>query len=119
MRLTREPAVLWIGLLVPIVQAITAFLLDGSPETAGVVNAAAVAVAGAITAAMVRSDRLLPALVGAVQALFAVAVAFGLDWSAEQQALVLAPIALVLSIVVRDRVTAPVPDAVTPTVRAA
>lgn len=119
MRLTREPAVTLLGLLVPVVMAITAFLFEGNSEVAGVINAAAVAIAGAVTAALVRSDRLLPALVGAVQALFAVATAFGLDWSAEQQALVLAPIALALSIVVRDRVTAPVPDVVAPVVHAA
>lgn len=109
MPLSREPALFWISLIAPIVQVVAAFALVTDAETAGLVNAAAVAVAGALTAAVVRSDKLVPAITGAATALIAVAVAFGLDWSPEQQVLVVVPITMLAGYVVRDRVTAPVP----------
>lgn len=109
--LRREPAMLWIGLIAPVVQAVTAFLLATDTTTQGIVNAAAVALAGAITAFMVRSDNLLPALTGAAQALIAVVVAFGVDWTPEQQASLMVPIGIVAAYIVRDRVTAPTPAA--------
>lgn len=108
MRLSREPAMLFIGLLAPTVAALAAFLWEADPATQGVVNAAAVAIAGAITAVMVRSDNQLPALTGAAQALIALVVAFGADWSSEQQAALMVPVGLVAAYLVRDRVTAPV-----------
>lgn len=114
MTLRREPALLWIGLLAPIVQAVTAFVLNADPHTAGIVNAAAVAIAGAVTAALVRSDQLVPALTGAAQAVIAVIAAFGAEWSTEQQAALLVPVGMVAAFVVRDRVTAPVPAVPTP-----
>jgi hypothetical protein len=92
--LRRGPALLWIGLLAPIVQALTAFVWDANPEIAGVVNAAAVALAGAITAAVVKADNLVPAITGAFQALIAVVVAFGADWTTEQQAALMLPLGL-------------------------
>jgi hypothetical protein len=111
MSLNREPALLWIALLAPIVQAISAFVFEASPEMQGVVNAAAVAIAGAVTAFLVRSDQLLPALTGAAQAVIALVVAFGADWSTEQQAALMVPIGIIAGYIVRDRVTAPVPAA--------
>lgn len=108
MTVKREPALLYISLLAPIVQALVAFLFVDDPATQGVVNAAAVAVAGAITAFLVKADNLLPALTGAAQALIALLIAFGLDWSAEQQAALMVPIGIVAGYIVRDRVVAPV-----------
>lgn len=110
MRFSREPALLWIGLVAPIVQALAAFAFDANPQAQGVITAAAVAVAGAITAFLVRSDNLVPAITGAFQAVLAVLVAFGLDWSAEQQAALMVPVGIIAGYIVRDRVTAPVPD---------
>ena len=69
MSIAREPATLWIGLVAPIVAALAAFVFAANPDLQGVINAAAVAVAGAITAFLVRSDNLLPAITGAIQAL--------------------------------------------------
>jgi hypothetical protein len=74
----------------------------------GFVNAAAAAVAGALTAFVVKSDNLVPAITGAAQAVLAMVVGLGLGWSPEQQALVLVPIGIIAGYVVRDRVTAPV-----------
>lgn len=115
MTLRREPALLYISLVAPIVQALAAFLFVDSPAVQGVVNAAAVAVAGAVTAFLVKSDNLLPALTGAAQAVIALFVAFGAGWSPEQQAALMVPIGIIAGYIVRDRVTAPVPA---PTVNA-
>ena len=103
-----------ITLLAPTVQAISAFWFEADPDTQGVVNAAAVAVAGAVTAFLVRSDKLLPALTGAAQALLALFVAFGADWSTAQQASIMVPVGIVAGYVVRDRVVAPVPAEIEP-----
>lgn len=111
MTFRREPALLWIGLLAPSVQALAAFLFEADPAMQGIVNATAVAVAGAITAALVRSDNLVPAISGAAQAVIALVVAFGVDWSSAQQAALMVPVGMVAAVIVRDRVTAPVPAA--------
>lgn len=113
-RIQREPALFLIGLVPPLVAAVAAYLFETNPTTQGVINAAAVAVAGAITAVLVRSDNLVPIITGAVQALLALGVAFGLHATAEQQALILAPVALVAGYLVRQNVTAPVPEVVAP-----
>lgn len=112
--LKREPAMLWLALFAPIVQALAAFVFGADPVMQGIVNTAAVAVAGAATAFMVKSDNLLPALTGAAQAIVALVVAFGAHWTSEQQAALLIPIGIVAAYVVRDRVTAPVPVSAVP-----
>lgn len=109
MRLSREPALLLISLFAPVVQCIAAFWFEADPVTAGALNAAAVAVAAALTAAVVRSEKLLAAITGAVVAVVALASALGFDWSTEQQALLVVPLTMVAGYVVRDRVQAPVP----------
>jgi hypothetical protein len=111
----REPAVLLIGIFPPIVAAIAAFAFAANPDTQGLVNVAAVAVAGAVTAFMVRSDNLLPAVTGALQAVIHAIAAFGFGWDASQQTALLVALSAVAAFVVRDRVTAPVPA---PTVNA-
>ena len=111
MDLRREPALLLISLLAPIVQLVVAYLLSGDPVVQGIVNTAAVATAAALTAAAVRSDKLVPAVTGAVQAVLAVFVAFGLDLPADRQALVMTIVSIIAGYLVRDRVIAPVPAA--------
>lgn len=105
----REPALLYVGLLAPAVQMIAAFFLVTDPAVQGAVNAVAVALAGAITAALVKSDQLVPALTGLAQAGIALVLAFGVALSAEQQATVMTFVGVVVAIIVRDRVTARVP----------
>jgi hypothetical protein len=107
--LKREPAFLWIGLLAPTVQAVSAFVLDANPDIQGAVNAAAVAVAGGLTAFLVRSEKQVPAITAALQALIALGVAFGLHATAEQQATLMVPLGMVVSLLVRDRVYAAPP----------
>jgi hypothetical protein len=107
--INREPAVFWVSLIAPTVAALSAFLWVNDAALQGWVNAAAVAVAGAITAVMVKSDNQLPAITGAVQALIALVVGLGVGWTPEQQALLMVPVGIIAGYVVRDRVTAPVP----------
>lgn len=108
-RIAREPALLWMGLVAPIVQAVTAFLLDANPALQGAVNALAAALAGAIVAAVVRSDGQVAAITGVVQAIFALILAFGVPITSEQQSLVMTAVGLIAAVLVRDRVVAPVP----------
>ena len=115
MTIRREPALLWIGALPTIVAALAAFVFSGDPTVQGVVNAAAVAIGGAITAFLVKSDNLLPAITGAIQAVIMLIVAFGAQWDTTQQALLASALAVIAAIIVRDRVQAPVPA---PTVNA-
>ncbi len=109
MRLSREPALLYVGLLAPVAQAVSAFVLDVNPAVQGAVNALAVALAGAITAALVRADNLVPAITAAFQAAVALVLAYGVDWSSDQQASLMIALGAVTAVVVRDRVVAPVP----------
>jgi hypothetical protein len=104
----REPAMIC-GIVVAILQALAAFWLSADGDMQGVVNTALVLVGGAVTAVLVRSDQLVPLLTGAAQAVVAVFVAFGYDWSPTQQAALMAPVALLAAYLVRDRVVAPVP----------
>ena len=103
---------LLLALLVPIVQATVGLTLTNQPEIAGLVNAVAVALAGAITAAIVKSENLLPLIVGAAQAVLALIVGLGVGWTPEQQALLLAPVAIVAGFIVRGQVDAPEPKVV-------
>lgn len=105
----REPALLYIGLLAPVVQALAAFVFNASPTIQGAVNALAVALAAAVTAAVVRADNLVPAITGGFQALLALLLALGFHLSSEQQASIMIAVGAVIAVVVRDRVVAPVP----------
>ena len=51
----------------------------------------------------------MPLILGAIQALIALAVGLGLQWTPEQQTLVMVPIGIIVGILTRDRVVAPVP----------
>ncbi len=105
----REPATLLMGVISPVIAAVSAFVLASRPDVQGAVNVAAVAVTGAITAYLVRSDKLLPAVTAAIQAIIHMVTAWGLDWTSAQQAQLQIALAAVFAYVVRDRVTAPAP----------
>jgi hypothetical protein len=113
LQLKREPALLYIGLVAPIIQALAAFLFDVNPEVQGAINALAVALAAAVTSFLVRAEDLVPAIVGAFQAVVALVLAFGVDWSGDQQASLMIAISAIAAVVVRDRVVAPAPAVVT------
>ena len=106
MNLKREPALLYIGLLAPLGQLLTVLFPLVEPWQT-VCLAGLPAIAGLVTAYLVSSEKLVPSLLGAAQAVLAVVVAMGLDLTDGQQASLLSFVGLVVSIVVRDRVLAP------------
>ncbi|HVM19790.1 MAG TPA: hypothetical protein VNV66_08615 [Pilimelia sp.] len=106
MSIRREPALI-LALVASTVQLVSAFVFPLSDAQQGVVNALAVAVAGLVTALMVRSDQLAPAILGVLQAAVALGLAFGWDLSPENQSVIMAFAATVVAMFVRTQVTAP------------
>ncbi len=104
--LGREPA-LWLALVAAAVQLGTAFGLDLSKDQQSLINAAAVAVVGVLTAYAVH-DGVGAAVLGLIQAGVALGVGFGLHWTPDQQSTFLAAAAAIVAMFVRTQVTAPV-----------
>lgn len=103
--LGREPAVffaLLAGLALAIIQ-----LVNVTDPVAGALNAVVLGAAGLATAAVVGTDKVLPALVGLVQAVFAVFLAYGSPVAEHTQAGILALIAAAAAFFVRQQVDAP------------
>jgi len=105
----REPAA-WIALLAVVLQLLSSYLIHWSADTQGVVNAVIVALFGLWTAAHLPDwrDKILPALLGLVQAVFASMLAFGADVPATVQSQWMAFITTAVALFVRTQVTAPV-----------
>lgn len=104
--LGREPAVFW-GLVATLLQSV-ALLLPLTSEAQGAVNAATLALAGFLTAAMVSVDAALPALVGLLKAVFALLLAFGTSVPEPTQVGILAIVTALGAFFVRTNVTAKV-----------
>lgn len=102
----REPAVFW-GLVATLLQAV-ALLLPINAVAQGAVNAATVALAGFLTAAMVSVDAALPALVGLLKAVFALLLAFGTHVPEPTQVGILAVVTALGAFFVRQQVTSKV-----------
>lgn len=103
----REPA-LWLALVAAVIQMVSAFAFHLTTEQQGVLNAVAVAVAGLVTAVIVRSDQMVPAILGVLKAVIAVGLAFGLAMSPEAQATIMSFAAALAAVFVRTQVDAPV-----------
>ena len=103
----REPALV-MALVAVVVQVVSAFYVDVSASQMTWINAATAAVVGLVIA-VVAHDSLSAPVLGAVQAVVALAVGFGLDWTVEQQAVVMGLAGVLVSLFVRQQVTAPVP----------
>lgn len=110
MRLSRDPA-LYLTLFATAVRLVAAFWLDFTDGQQAVLNAAATAIAGLVVAFWVRRDGQVAALLGVVQAVLALAVGFGLDISAEAQAVIMSFVGAAAAMFVRTQSVAPV-DAV-------
>lgn len=108
MNIAREPAVVWVGLVAPAVQLILSFLGMG-PELQTVLNALVVALCAVTTALLVKSDRLLPAILGLIQACIVVGLYFGAHISDTQQALIMTVVGGVVAAFLRTQLEAPVP----------
>lgn len=105
--LGREPA-LWLGLIAAGIQLVAYFVFPLTEAQQGVLNAVAVAVFGAITAFMVSSEQGVPALLGVLQALIALGLAFGLKIDPGAQAAIMAFATTVASVITRQLVVVPV-----------
>jgi hypothetical protein len=106
-RLSRDPA-LYLTLFATAVRLAAAFIVDLTDGQQAVLNATATAVAGLVVALWVRRDGQVAALLGVAQALLALAVGFGLDVSAEGQAVIMSFIGALAAAFIRTQVTAPV-----------
>lgn len=101
----REPALI-LGLIAAVIQMVSAFALPLSADQQGVLNAFAVAVIGVVTAVMVHSDHLAPAVLGVIQAALALGLAFGLHMTSANQAIIMAFASAVAAMFIRTQVTA-------------
>jgi len=101
----REPA-LWVGFLAAVIQWVPPMIVHLAPGTAAIINAAIVAVAGAVTAALVHSDKLAPAILGAIQAILALGLGLGLHIPQDVQAEIMAAATALVAAFVRTQVTA-------------
>lgn len=105
MHVSREPVVIIQGLLVPLLVLLVPLFHWGEPAS-GIVNAAILTVGGALAAAFVGVDQLLPLLAGVAKAVLAVFLAFGVDVPETTQAFILAATGVFLSFLgVRPQVT--------------
>jgi hypothetical protein len=104
----REPVYL-LGFIAALLQALSAFGVDISDGTQTAINAASAAAVGVITAIVLKNGALAAMLVQFAQAVMALCVGLGLDWSADHQSKVMAAIAALITLWLRERVTAPVP----------
>jgi hypothetical protein len=105
----REPVYL-LGFIAALLQALSAFGVDISDGTQTAINAASAAAVGVITAIILKNGALAAMLVQFAQAVMALCVGLGLDWSADHQSRVMAAIAALITLWLRERVTAPVPE---------
>lgn len=107
--LGREPVYL-LGFIAALLQALSAFGVDISADTQTLINAVSAAAVGVITAVVLKTGALAAMIVQFAQAVMALCVGLGLDWSADHQSKVMAAIAALVTLWLRERVTAPVPQ---------
>ena len=104
----REPVYI-LGFIAAFLQALSAFGVDISDGTQTLINAVSAAAVGLITAIVLKNGALAAMIVQFAQAVMALCVGLGLDWSADHQSKVMAAIAALVTLWLRERVTAPVP----------
>ena len=103
----REPVYL-LGFIAAFLQALSAFGVDISDSTQTLINAVSAAAVGLITAVVLKTGAVAAMIVQFAQAVMALCVGLGLDWSADHQSKVMAAIAALVTLWLRERVTAPV-----------
>lgn len=104
----REP-VYFLGFIAALLQALSAFGVDISDNTQTLINAVSAAAVGLITAVVLKNGALAAMLLQFAQAVMSLCVGLGLDWSADHQSKVMAAIAALATLWLREKVTAPVP----------
>lgn len=103
----REPALI-LALVAAAVQMVSGFAFELTTDQQGVLNAVAAAVVGLATAWAVARDGLAPAILGLVQSVLALGLAFGLSMSPENQVTIMAFAAAVVAMFVRTQVVSKV-----------
>lgn len=106
MRIFGRDPVWYTNLVAALVMGVSTFLLPLTIDQQGSLNAAAIVVAGAISAWRV-GDGQLALVVNIFKAIIAIAISFGLNFSTEQQMVVMAIVVAVGSGFVRTQVVAP------------
>lgn len=104
----REP-VYFLGFIAALLESLSAFGVNISDGTQTAINAVAAAAVGVITAIVLKNGALAAAIVQFAQAAMALAVGLGLDWSAADQSKVMAAIGALVTLWLREKVTAPIP----------
>jgi hypothetical protein len=102
----REPAV-WLALIAAALKLVGAFWVGLGPDQQAWINAVLAAAMG-LAIAFIVHDGVVAAVLGLAQAILSLAVGYGLDWSADQQAVVMAFVTMVAGAFDRTQVTAPV-----------
>jgi hypothetical protein len=105
----REPVYI-LGFIAAFLQALSAFGVNISDGTQTAINAVSAAAVGVITAIVLKNGALAAMLVQFAQAAMALCVGLGLDWSADTQSKVMAAIGAFITLWLREKVTAPVPE---------
>jgi hypothetical protein len=108
----REPA-LWLAVVAAAVQLVAYWVFPLTDAQQGVINAVATALFGTITAFAVSAEKGVPFLLGLLQALIALALAFGLKLDPGAQVAIMAFATTVASFITRTQVVAPVPPSAT------
>jgi hypothetical protein len=104
----REPAAV-VEMAVAIALGVVVILHPSEPVTAAA-NAAVVAIGGFVTAALVKSDGALAALIGAIKAVFALVVVLGMSLDPTLETGIVMIVSAVGAAFVRQNVVAPVPQ---------
>lgn len=103
----RDP-VIWTTLVAAVVQFVSAFLIQVPSAAQGAIGAVAVALFGFIGAWKLHDGSWAQVGTVLLKALIALGLAFGLKWTADQQAEAMFLVQAVLALLVRQQVTAPV-----------
>lgn len=108
MNIGREPVLTAVALLAPAVQLLVAFFVhDAGVQTT--TNVVAAALAGVVSAVLLKSEKLTAAILGFAQAFLAWGITLGWDISAERQAAVMAFVGVAVAAYIRTQVVAKVP----------
>lgn len=108
LRLSRDPAAT-VETVVQVALGVL-FALSLRDDISNAWSAAVVAVGGFITSAWVARDKLLPSLVGAIKAVFALVVTLGVAWPPNVETGVIMAVSAAVTFWLRSQVTAPIAE---------
>jgi len=104
----REPA-LWLAAIAAVVSLGSQFIWHLSDEQQSIINAAAVALVGLLTALSVDEEQTVPAILGLISALVALGMGFGWHLDPTDQAVIMSAAAGIVAMFVRTQVTVDTP----------